>query len=77
MTNCNTAWNSVGKWPAEGVKITHRCYATTVSSNDYLQVRPFLKWELLIRKEFAPIGSEFFAIRAIPKGVKDHFYHKR
>ena len=47
---------------------------TSVSSNDSLQVRPFSKWELLLRKEFAPRGgekfaprgNEFFPLRAVP-----------
>ena len=44
-----------------GVARTLKKYAqqreTTASSNDSLQLRPFSKWELLLRKEFAPRGS--------------------
>ena len=29
----------------------------------------------LKRKEFAPRGSEFFPLRAVPYGVENHFYH--
>ena len=29
------------------------------------------------RKEFAPRGSEFFPLRAVPKGMEHHIYHIR
>ena len=27
------------------------------------------------REEFAPRGSEFFPLRAVPYGMENHFYH--
>ena len=60
------------------------------SSSDSLRLRPFLKWELLIKericsqkKEFAPKGSKFskgskfFPLRAVPYGMENRFYHIR
>ena len=29
------------------------------------------------RIEFAPRGSEFFSLRAVPYGMENHFYHIR
>ena len=29
------------------------------------------------RKEFAPRGSEFFPLRAVPHDMENHFYHIR
>ena len=51
--------------------------ATTVSSNDSLQLRPFSKRELLKEKKNAPRGSEFFPLRAVPLGMENYFYHIR
>ena len=48
---------------------------TTGSCSDYLQLRSFSKWELLLRKEFAPRGSEFFPSWAIPYSMGNHLYH--
>ena len=46
------------------------------SSDSLLQLRPFSKLEpLLKKKEFAPRGSEFFPLSAVPYGMEDHFYH--
>ena len=50
---------------------------TTGSINDFLHLCPFFKWELLKRKEFAPRGSEFFLLRAVPYGKENNFYHIR
>ena len=50
---------------------------TTVSSNDSLQFRLFSNGNFTKRKEFAPIGSEFFPLGAVPYGKENHFYHIR
>ena len=50
---------------------------TTGSSSGSLQLRPVSKWELLLRKVFAPRGSEFFPLRAVSYGMDNHFYHIR
>ena len=50
---------------------------TSRSSSDSLQLHPFAKWELLLNKEFALRGSEFFPLRAAPYGMENHFYHIR
>ena len=44
---------------------------TIVSSNDSLQLRPFQNGNFS-KKEFAPRGSEFFPLRAVPYGVEIH-----
>ena len=36
---------------------------------------PFQNGNFSLRKEFAPRGSEFFPLRAVPKGMINHFYH--
>ena len=38
---------------------------------------PFQNGNFSKRKEFAPRGSEFFPLRAVPYGMKNHFYHIR
>ena len=43
---------------------------TTGLSSDSLQLCPFSKWKLLLNKEFAPSGSEFFPLRTIQVGMK-------
>ena len=43
--------------------------------NDSLQLRPFQNGNFSKRKEFAPRGSEFFPLRAVPNGMINHFYH--
>ena len=40
-------------------------------------MRRFSKWEFLLKKAFAPRGSKFFPLRAIPYGIENHFYHIR
>ena len=35
----------------------------------------FQNWNFSKRKEFAPRGSEFFPLRAVPYGMINHFYH--
>ena len=47
---------------------------TSGLSSDSLQLRPFSNLELLL-KEFAPRGSKFFPLRAVPFGMENHFYH--
>ena len=39
---------------------------------------PFLKWELLLKERIcSQRGSKFFALRAVPYGMENHFYHIR
>ena len=38
---------------------------------------PFRNGNFSQRKEFAPRGSEFFPLRAVPYGMENHFYHIR
>ena len=38
---------------------------------------PFQNRNFSERKEFAPRGSEFFPLRAVPYGMENHFYHIR
>ena len=38
---------------------------------------PFLNGNFSLWKEFAPRGSEFFPLRAVPYGLENHFYHIR
>ena len=50
-----------------GVARTLKNYAhqreTSGTSSDSLQLRPFSKWELLLKEQkFAPRGSEFFPL---------------
>ena len=44
------------------------------SKGDSLQLCPFSNWNFSLRKEFAPRGSEFFPLRAVPCGIENHFY---
>ena len=48
---------------------------TTGTSSDSLQLRQNENFSS--RKEFAPRGSEFFPLRAVPFGLEKHFYHSR
>ena len=50
---------------------------TTGTSNDSLQLRPFLKWEILLKKRTCPRGSELFPLRVVPYGMENYFYHMR
>ena len=36
---------------------------------------PFRNGNFSLMKEFAPRGSEFFPLRAVPYGMETHFYH--
>ena len=38
---------------------------------------PFQNGNFSLRKEFAPRGSEFFPLRAVPQCMENHFYHIR
>ena len=38
---------------------------------------PFQNGNLSKREEIAPRGSEFLSLRAVPYGMKNHFYHMR
>ena len=38
---------------------------------------PFHNGNFSYRKEFAPRGSKFFPLRAVPYGMENHFYHIR
>ena len=38
---------------------------------------PFPNGNFSERKEFAPRGSEFFPLRAVPYGMENHLYHIR
>ena len=38
---------------------------------------PFQNGNFSKRKEFAPRGSEFFPLRAVPCGMENYFYHSR
>ena len=40
-----------------------------------LNCAPFQNWNFSLRKEFAPRGSEFFPLRAVPYGMENHFCH--
>ena len=49
-------------------------------------IRPFLKWELLLKEEFAPRGSKFFPLssgselfplNAVPFAMENNHYHIR
>ena len=64
-------------------KLAHQ-RETTGSSSDSLQLRPFSKWELLLKDricslweqiEYAPSGSKFFPLRAVPYDMANDFYH--
>ena len=60
----------------QGVVRTLKSYAykreTTVSSNGYLQLRPFFKMGTTLKRK-----SDFFPLRAVSQGMKNHFYHIR
>ena len=38
---------------------------------------PFQNGNLSKREEITPRGSEFLSLRAVPYGMKNHFYHMR
>ena len=38
---------------------------------------PFQKGNFSRRKKFAPRGSEFFPLRAVPFDKENHFFHNR
>ena len=38
---------------------------------------PYQNGNCSYRKEFAPRGSEFFPLKAVPFGMENHFYHIR
>ena len=42
-----------------------------------LNCAPFQIRNVSLREEFAPRGSEFFPLRAVPFGMENHFYHIR
>ena len=50
---------------------------TTVSNNDSQQLRPFSKWELLLKERICSQRSEFFPLRVVPEGIENHIYHIR
>ena len=43
---------------------------TTGSRSEIFQLRPFSKWELLLKERICFQGSEFFPLRAVPYGME-------
>ena len=63
------------------VRMLRKSYAhqreTTGPSSDSLRLRPFSKWELLLRKEFAHRGSKCCPLKEVVNGMKNHFNNIR
>ena len=58
-------------------KITHIKGRQLEQAVTLFNCAPFQNRNFSWRKEFAPRGSEFFPLRAVPYGMENYCYHKR
>ena len=57
-----------------GIARTLNKLRTSKGDSASLQLRPFSNGNFVKSKEFAPRGSEFFPLKAVPNGMENHFY---
>ena len=63
------------RWRSQNaVKVTHIKWRLLDQAVIFNCV-PFQNGNFSYRKEFAPRGSKFFRLRAVPYGMINHFYH--
>ena len=63
---------------SSGVARTPKSYAhlreTTGSNSDSLQLRPFLKWELILKERICSQRERILSFKSIFNGMENHSY---